>query len=213
MRKDLNVIEFLAQIPWWVSVSLSAVVYIALKFLVPYVEAQSTLVNEVHVAFDPVFAPLVALAFLSPVTFSLLKFNRKKRLQDLKTEIQAIQELSWLEFKILVAEAYKRIGYMVLENSAFASDPSVDLVVRKGANLYLVQCRYWQNRKLGKREIKNLYSLMLDKHASGVFLLTTGVFTNEARYYAASRPVNLVDGIDLVELLGKVPQSASGRAN
>jgi len=204
MRKDLNIIDFLAQIPWWISVVLSATFYVLLKFVAPYFETQSTLVNDVHVSFGPVWAPLVALVFLSPVTFSLLKFNRKKKLQDLKEEIQSIQELSWLELKKLVAEAYRQAGYIILENSAFTSDPSVDLVMRKGANLYLVQCRYWQNRKLGKREVKNLFSLMLDKQASGVFLLTTGIFTNEARHYAAIRPVNLVDGIELVALLGKV---------
>jgi restriction system protein len=213
MRKDLNIIEFLAQIPWWVSVVLSVTFYVFLKYFVPYFETQSTLVNEVHASFGPIFAPLVALFFLSPVTFSLLKFNRKRKLQDLGKEIQAIQELTWQEFKELVAGAYRNTGYIVLENNAFRSDPSVDLVVRKGANLYLVQCRYWQNRKLGKREVKNLYSLMLDKHASGVFLLTTGIFTNEARYYAASRPINLIDGIDLVELLHKASSAAAEGLN
>ncbi len=213
MRKDLNIIDFLTQIPWWVSVALSATFYVLLKFAVPYFETQSTLVNEVDVSLGPVLAPLVALAFLSPVTFSLLKFNRKKKLQDLKKELQAIQELSWQEFKTLVADAFRQVGYIILENSAFTSDPSVDLVMRKGANLYLVQCRYWQNRKLGKREVKNLFSLMQDKQASGVFLLTTGIFSNEARHYAASKPVNLVDGIDLIELLDKIKGISTERLN
>lgn len=204
MRKDLNIIDFLAQIPLWVSVTLSASFYLLLKFVVPYFEAQSSLVSEVHVSLGPAFAPVVALALLAPATFSLLKFNRKKKLSDLKKEIQSIQELSWKELKDLVAEAYRRTGYTIMESNTFTTDPSVDFVLRKGANLYLVQCRYWQNRKLGKREAKNLFSLMHDKQASGVFLLTTGIFTNEARYYAAGRPINLIDGIELVELLGKI---------
>jgi len=204
MRKDLNIIDFLAQIPWWISVTLSASFYLLLKFIVPYFEAQSSLVNEVQVSLGPVFAPVVALALLSPVTFSLLKSNRKKKLQALKDEIQAIQELPWQKFKELVAEAYRRTGYTIMENDTFAADPSVDLVMRKSANLYLVQCRYWQNRKLGIREVKNLFSHMHDKQASGVFLMTTGIFTKEARHYAVGRPINLLDGIEIVELLGKV---------
>ncbi len=203
MKKDLNIIDFLIQIPWWISVTMSASFYLVLKYLVPYFEVQSTLVNEVHVSLGPVFAPVVALAILSPVTFSLLKSNRKKKLQALKEEIQLIQGLSWQEFKKLVADAYRQSGYTIMENSAFTTDPSVDLVIRKSANLYLVQCRYWQNRKLGIREAKNLFSLMHDKQASGVFLLTTGIFTNDARHYAIGRPINLIDGIELVELLNK----------
>ena len=209
MRKDLNIIDFLAQIPWWVSVILSASFYVILKFGVPYFEAQSTAVKEAQISLGPVFAPVVALALLAPVTFSFLKSNRRRKLQELKEEIQTIQDLPWQQFKDLVAEAYRRSGYIIMENNSFSSDPSVDLVMRKGANLYLVQCRYWQNRKLTIREVKNLISLMVAKQASGSFLLTTGIFTNEARHYAACRPITLVDGIELVDLLGKVKPFSS----
>jgi restriction system protein len=207
MKKDLNIVDFLAQIPWWISVTISASLYVLLKFVVPYVETQSTLVNETHISLGPFLAPVVALAFLSPITFSLLKSSRKKKLHELRDEIQSIQNLAWPQFKELVAEAYRRNGYNIMENSAFTADPSVDLVMRKSANLYLVQCRYWQNRKLGLREVKNLFSLMHEKQASGVYLLTTGIFTYEARHYALGRPINLLDGIGLVELLGKVDSS------
>ena len=204
MRKDLNIFDFLAQIPWWVSVTLSASFYLVLKFVFPYFESQGHLVSEVHISLGPVFAPVVALALLSPVTFSLLRSNRKNKLYELKEEILSIQELPWPQFKILVTEAYRQADYLILDGSAFTIDPKVDLVMRKGANLYLLQCRYWQNKKLGLREVKNLFSLMHDKQASGIFLLTTGVFTNEVRHYAAGKPINLVDGIELVELLGNV---------
>jgi len=204
MKKDLNVIDFLAQIPWWISVALSATFYLLLKFVVPYFETQASLVNEAHVSLGPVFAPVVALAFLAPVTFSFLKSTKRKKLHALKDEIHSIQQLSWHQFKDLVAEAYRQSGYTVMENSTFTSDPTVDLVMRKGANLYLVQCRYWQNRKLSIREVKNLFFHMHDKQASGVILLTTGIFTNQARHYAAGKPINLVDGIELVGLLSEV---------
>jgi restriction system protein len=207
MRKDLNVFDFLAQIPWWVCVTLSASFYLLFQYVIPYFENQGDLVNEVHVSLGPVFAPVVALAILTPVTFSFLKSNRKKKLHSLREEIKSIQELSWPQFKEQIAEAYGRAGYLVLENDPFTSDPSVDLVMRKSANLYLLQSRYWRNRKLGLREAKNLFSLMHEKQASGVFLLTTGVFTREARRFAAGRPINLVDGIQLVELLGSIKKN------
>jgi restriction system protein len=209
MKKNLNLFDFLAQIPWWVSVSLSVAFYVILKFVVPYFETQSSLVNEAHVSLGPVFAPVVALAFLTPITFSLLKSNRKKKLHTLKEEIQAIQELSWPNFVDLVSEAYRRSGYIVMENSSFTSDPSVDFIMRKSSQIYLVQCRYWQNRKLGIREVKNLLLLRHAKQATGVFLLTTGYFTNGARHYAAGRPINLLDGIELVELLAKTQDNSA----
>jgi restriction system protein len=207
MRKDLNIFDFLAQIPWWVSVTLSASFYLLLQYVIPYFENQGALVNEVHVSLGPVFAPVVALALLAPVTFSFLKSSRKKKLHDLREEIKSIQELSWPQLKKEVAEAYGHAGYLVLRNDSFTSDPSVDLVMRKSSNLYLLQSRYWRNRKLGLREVKNLYSLMLEKQASGIFLLTTGIFTKEARRYAVGRPINLIDGIQLVELLDNIKKN------
>jgi len=203
MRKDLNFFDFLAQIPWWVCVTLSASFYLLLQYVIPYFENQSALINQVHVSLAPVFAPVVALALLAPVTFSFLKSNRKRKLHELREEIKSIQELSWQQFREQVAEAYRHEGYMILDNDPFSSDPSVDLVLRKSANLYLLQSRYWRNRKLGLREVKNLFSLMHEKQASGIFLLTTGVFTKEARRYSVGRPINLIDGIQIVDLLDR----------
>ena len=204
MRKDLNVFDFLAQIPRWVCVALSASFYLFFQYAIPYFENQGSIVNDVHVSLGPVLAPVVALALLAPVSFSFLKSSRKKKLYELREEIKAIQDLSWPQFKELVAKAYNRSGYSILESDPFVSDPSVDFVMRKSANLFLLQSRYWRNRKLGLREVKNLSSLMHDKQASGVFLLTTGVFSNEARRYAVGRPINLIDGIKLVKLLDTV---------
>jgi restriction system protein len=207
MRKDLNIFDFLAQIPWWLCVTLSASFYLLLQYGIPYFENQGALVNEVHVSLGPVFAPVVALAFLAPVTFSLLKANRKRTFHDLKEEIKSIQELSWSQFKEQVSKAYAYAGYLILDNDPFTSDPSFELVMRKSANLYLLQSRYWRNRKIGLREVKKLYSLMHEKQASGIFLLTTGIFTREARRYAIGRPINLVDGLQLVELLDSIKEN------
>ena len=204
MKKNLTIIDFLTQIPWWASISLSIFFYVLLKYMVPYFEAQATLVNEVQVSLGPIFAPYVALALLAPITLSIFNSRKKKKLHDLKDQIQAIQELPWQELKDLVAEIYRCNGYIIMENSTFTNDPSVDIFLRKGANLYLLQCRYWLNRKLGLREVKNLFSLMHAKQASGVFLLATGIFSNEARNYAAGKPINLIDGIELVEMLDKI---------
>ncbi len=94
-----------------------------------------------------------------------------------------------------------------MENDPYTSDASVDLVMRKSANLYLLQSRYWRNRKVGLREVKKLSSLMHEKQASGIFLLTTGIFTKNARRFAIGRPINLVDGIQLVELLDDIKKN------
>ena len=206
MKKDFTFLDFLSQFPWWAYVAISATFYVLLNYLVPYFELQGVLLKEAQVSLGPVIAPVVALALLAPASFSLLKSNRKRKLHELREEIKSIQEVPWPKFKEMVAEAYSRSGYMILGKESFTADPGVDLFMRKSANLYLVQCRYWQNRKLGIREVKNLHSLLQEKHAMGAFLLTTGIFTKEARHYVLSRPINLIDGIELLELL-RIPKT------
>jgi len=209
MRKDLSFFDFLAQIPLWVSVSLSASFYLFFQYGIPFFENQGTLVNDAHVSLGPVFAPVVALAFLAPATFSFFKSNKQKKLRELREDIKKIQELSWPELKDMVAKAYAKAGYMIMNNDPHTSDPYIDLVMRKSANLYLLQSRYWRNRKVSLREVKKLFALMHEKQASGIFLLTTGIFTTNARRYAIGRPINLIDGIQLVELLDSIKQNDS----
>ena len=204
MRKDLNILDFLAQVPWWLYVTFSAVCYITLQFVIPHFQSQGILVDEVHVSLGPVLAPVVAVALLSPVSISFLKLNRRQKLHELRDEIKSIQELSWSQFKELTVAAYRQTGYLILDSGPYVDDPSIDLVMRKSANLYFVQARYWCNKKIGLREVEKLFSLMQEKHASGIFLLTTGVFTREARRYAIGRPITLVNGIQLVELLADI---------
>lgn len=201
--KDLNFLDFLSQVPWWIYVSISSVAYFVLTYIVPLFEQQGSLVNELHVSLGPAFAPVVALALLAPASFSLLNSGRKKKkLHDLQREIQAIQTLSHKQFESLVAEAYDRLGYLVLEHSAFEEDQGVDLVLRKSANLYLVRCRNRQSREIGVEVVRRMYSLMYDRQASGAIIITSGAFSRDALRFAADKPIELLDGRQLVELIG-----------
>jgi restriction system protein len=202
-RKDLNFLDFLSQVPWWVYISISSVAYFLLAYVVPLFEQQGSLVDQLHVSFGPAFAPVVALALLAPASFSLLNSGRrKKKLHGLQKEIQAIQTLSHKQFENLVAETYSRIGYLVLEHSAFEEDQGIDLVLRKSTNLHLVRCRNWQSHQIDLDIVKQMYSLMYDRQASGTIIITSGTFTREAHRFAANKPIELVDGRQLVELIG-----------
>jgi restriction system protein len=203
MKKNMNIFEFLAQVPWWFYASISSLAYILLTFIVPIFEQQGSLVNKFHVGIGPAFAPIVALALLAPASFSLLSSGRrKKRLPELRKEIQAIQTLSHKQFENLVAETYDRLGYLVLEHNTFEEDQGIDLVLRKSANLYLVRCRNWQSKKIDLEIIKKMYSLMYDRQASGTIIITSGTFSRDAIHFAADKPIDLVDGKQLVELIG-----------
>jgi restriction system protein len=47
-----------------------------------------------------------------------------------------------------------------------------------------------------------MYSLMYDRQASGAIIITSGTFSRDAIRFAADKPIDLIDGGQLMELIG-----------
>src|SRR5690606_4794 len=113
----------------------------------------------------------------------------------------------WQEFEMLVGEGFKRRGYGVRENGGGGADGGVDLVLTKGGERFLVQCKQWKAFKVGVTTVRELYGVMAADGAAGGSVVTSGQFTKEASAFAAGRNIELVDGGLLLRLL------AGGRAS
>ena len=61
----------------------------------------------------------------------------------------ALDGMSWQEFELLVGEAFRLQGYEVSELGGQGPDGGVDLVLRKGREKFLVQCKQWKAFKVG----------------------------------------------------------------
>ena len=162
-------------------------------------------------------APFVALVLLIPAPIAALNSWRKRRLLDSQKGIESIRALGWREFEQLVGEAYRRQGYKVAENTTAGPDEGIDLVLKKDGALVLVQCKQWKSAKVGVNIVRELLGVMMAKDATCGILITSGVFTQEAKNFAASKPIDLVDGTQLLQLIGNVqkqgatsPKPASG---
>lgn len=141
-RKD-SILDDLAKAPWWVSVLFSGFVYIALKFIAPAIASENIFLKGMAVGAQSM-APMVALLFLLPAPISFLISYRKKKLLDKQTDIDSIRSLSWKRFEELVAEAYRRKGYSVVENDGAGPDGGVDLVWKKTGTFF------WFSVKTGR---------------------------------------------------------------
>ena len=86
-------------------------------------------------------------------------------------------------------------------------DGGVDLFLRKDGNTILVQCKQWKAWKVGVRVVRELLGVMTARKAEGGIIATSGVFTQDARRFAAGKPIDLVDGPQLAALIRTV-QSA-----
>ncbi|GAB3471428.1 restriction endonuclease [Azotobacter salinestris] len=102
--------------------------------------------------------------------------------------------IDWQQFERLVGEVFRRQGYAVEETGAAGPDGGVDLIVRKGRKRYLVQCKQWRALKVGVKVVRELYGVVAAQGATGGFVVTSGSFTEDARQFAASCKLTLVDG-------------------
>jgi len=174
-----------------------------LGLIIPAMEFQHPFAKGLAIAGQK-FAVLLSLILLIPGLISLYNSYRKEKLLDRQKDIDSIKALTWKEFEELIAEAYRRMGYSVVENYDIGPDGGVDIVLRKNGNTYLVQCKQWRSFKVGVKVVREMYGIMTDRRATGVMIITTGVFTQEAKNFAKDKPIDLIEGNQVVEMIRSV---------
>ena len=209
-KRNDNLLDLLSQCPWWISVVVSGVVYAALRFVIPAVQFENLLLRGFAHAGPTIALPL-SLVLLLPAPFSFFDSRRKRKLLDKQNDLDSIKSLSWKEFEELVGEAYRRKHYSVMENHGIGADGGIDLKLQRSGNVFLVQCKHWKTQKVDVRVVREMYGLMTAQHASGAIIITSGVFTQDARTFAEDKPIDLIEGYQLVDLL-RSAQGTSTRA-
>jgi len=205
-QKNETILNLLSEAPWWLSVVIASAAFLVLRYMLPAVYDENLAAKGLaHTAF--VLAPLVFLFLLLPAPVSLYNSWRKRKLLDSQKDLDSIRSLSWKEFEELVGEAYRRQGYTVRENAGAGPDGGIDLVLNKDGNTYLVQCKQWRSMKIGVKVVREMFGVMAARHASGAIIITSGIFTQEAKSFAVGNPVDLVEGRQLAELVTSVQKT------
>lgn len=210
-RKDDGILDVLVVLPWWISVSMSAVCYIFLAYIAPALLAGDSVASNAFATALPQIAYIPALILLIPAPFSFLRRLRKRRLLDAQKDSESIRSLNWREFEELLAEAYRRKGYNVIENSQLGPDGGIDVRLYKDGRRYLVQCKHWKSQKVGVSVVREMLGLITAENAHRGLVVTSGTFTEEALRFAQSQPIDLIGGGELYELISSVQTSPRGR--
>ncbi len=71
-------------------------------------------------------------------------------------------------------------GYAIAETGGGGADGGIEVELRKGNELLLVQRRQWQAYKVSVSVVRELYGVMASWGAAGSFLITPGVYTADA---------------------------------
>ncbi|MET0334078.1 MAG: restriction endonuclease [Rhizobacter sp.] len=111
-----------------------------------------------------------------------------------------IEGVGWIEFERLVAEGFRHRGYAVSETGGHGGR-AIDMVLTRGHDRFLVDCKPWRSQAVGVAPVRELLAMVRARNVSGGFVLSSGVFTAEAKAFVQGHPITLIDGSTLRELL------------
>jgi restriction system protein len=147
----------------------------------------------------------VALLFFGLLAAASFFFGRfRRRLVDSHSSLESLRQMSWKQFELLVADAYRRQGYEVEFSMGTGPDGGVDLTLRRDGRVSLVQCKRWKTYSVGAPVIREMFGVLTAERADEAIIVTTGEFTSEARSFAEGKPIRLLNGQDLFELVQSV---------
>jgi restriction system protein len=154
----------------------------------------------------PLLAFLVALIVFEMALITYFLRTGRWKLLHLQSSMRDIRSLSSRDFERLVGAAYEQQGYRV-GYASDGQDGDIDLIMRRGRETALVQCKNWYRSWTGVPEVRELYGVMTAEKATLGILVTSGVFSDEAIAFAKGKPLHLVDGETLHEMIESVQGS------
>lgn len=72
----------------------------------------------------------------------------------------------------------------------------------------LVQCKQWRARQVGVNKVRELFGVVTAEHADRGILVTSGKFTKDAQSFKIGKPLTLVDGPALAQLVRSVQRGS-----
>lgn len=216
-----DLMDIVAWFPWWVGVALALISYVLLHSVATQAATVNVQPGQIGAAATRAIWVMLAtvgqyaLPFvcLCGALMSALQRSRRRSLHEhasVATAASALDGMSWREFEMLVGEAFRRRGFSVTELGGDGPDGGIDLVLRKGNEKFLVQCKQWKAYKVGVDVVRELYGLMAAHGAAGGFVVTSGSFTADAQAFAEGRNVQLMDGLQLLRMIQEARPAVAG---
>lgn len=202
----------LMRAPWWVGVAGACGTVLFFWVLLDSFHLPGAYSNPVLGALDAAihtqsFRQIgwigVAIFLASAAAAGWRSYDRGALLEQ-QRDINGLRELSWQAFERLVGEAYRRAGYRVVETGQGGADGGVDLMLRKGGAKVIVQCKQWRANSIGAPVVREMFGLMGHHGAERVKIVCSGRFTKDAIAFAEGKPIDLVSGEALLELVEAV---------
>lgn len=151
------------------------------------------------------FSALIAgLICVGIILFFLYKNKAKQKYFANQKTLQDLRNLTPTEFEQYTADLFRRLGFST-EAVGGAYDGGIDVIATKDGKKHYIQCKKFINRQVSVGDVRNFYGAVVDKlFDAKSYFITTNIFTLEAERFAQDKPMELIDGKRLMELVEQV---------
>ena len=173
--------------PWWISFLISA----GLFFLV-------------RLALPPVYAAFSTLPFVVIGCVAAWRQLRAPSAAKIAARLEAIRAMSWEDFSLELADAFRSDGFEVIP----ATVKAADLEMIKARRVVLVGCKRWKAARTGIEPLRELLAAMRAREAHECLYVAAGEISDTARAFATEQNIRLMLDADLARLLPRAGKAA-----
>jgi len=213
-----DLMAVLMLLPRKISLVLIVPAYFGFHWLSKLPPPQIHDVRELGASIGPTYARILGLylQYIAPFMLALAAFanvihKRRRAALLAQTEQRGVDApllaMNWRQFERLVAAYFEREGYEV-RMTPDGADGGVDVVLKRGGETFLVQCKQWRATKVGVSVVRELFGVMAARGATGAFVVSIGPYTRDAQAFTEGRNIKLIDAHQLL----KTPPAAANAA-
>lgn len=126
----------------------------------------------------------------------------KREKKSLISSLVHLKKMDPYDFEKYVGEIYKKLGYSIITTPK-SGDGGVDLILKKGSNSIIVQCKRYSGSVSSSEVRAFLGTMTYHQSAQGKFI-TTGKFTENCYEFEQRFNIELINGKGVIELARSV---------
>ena len=129
------------------------------------------------------------------------KINQVNKWSSDRDVLGRLMKLHPNDFENYITDMYFKLGYKT-EKVGGSYDGGVDAIAEKNGIKHYIQCKKYITSKVSVGDVRDFAGALMDKlsQGKGIFI-TTNIFTTEAVKFAEDKPIELVDGDELLRLV------------
>lgn len=123
--------------------------------------------------------------------------------------LELLRNIEWKRFEDVCQKFYEIKG-IKSETTALGPDGGIDIHLYQddsGKATAIVQCKAWGKRYVGVQPVRELLGVMAHEKIAKGFFMASGNFSDDAKQFAQTNPITLVNGDMLVAMIKRLPEA------